>query len=72
MDDDFISQTVRTSHLTPGQVQLSDQYSTSESELDISGLIYSDDNLRSHAIRKASKSDTSSKPGHISDGLDLS
>ena len=39
-NDDFISQTLGSSHPLPGQVSLSDQVqSTSESELDISGLM---------------------------------
>ena len=39
-DDDFLSQTLGASHPTPGQVSLSDQsQSTSESELDISGIL---------------------------------
>ena len=39
-DADFISQPLGSSHPMPGQVSLSDQsQSTSESELDISGLL---------------------------------
>ena len=46
-DEDFISQTLGSSHPAPGQVFLSDQsQSTSESDLDISGILQdSDQNL---------------------------
>ena len=43
-DDDFLSQTLGASHPTPRQVSLSDQSrSTSESELDISGILQDSD-----------------------------
>ena len=51
-NDDFMSQTLGSSHPMPGKVSLSDQLqSTSESELYISGLMNESDQNSSHSDR---------------------
>ena len=70
-DADFISQSLGSSHPTPGQVFLSDQsQSTSESELDISGLMEDSDFISSRSDRdvhfKHEKSQKSAGSSHLS------
>ena len=67
-DDDCISQTLGTSHHMPGQVSLSDQLQrTSESELDISGLVNESDLNFLRSDRDVHfKWSKSAYPGHVS------
>ena len=68
-DNDFISQMIGSSHPTPGQVDLSNYSSISDSDLNISGLMYTDENSGSKFFNNI-KNDSVEYSGHVAGSSD--